>query len=127
MNRFGIPDLGIGIGLRSSHFGEILSRWPALDWFEVLSENYMDTGGRPLWVLDQVAERYPVALHGVSLSVGSTDPLNVDYLRKLKALAARTRARWVSDHLCWTGVLGRNTHDLLPSLRRGDLATRRVP
>jgi uncharacterized protein (UPF0276 family) len=114
MNRFGIPDLGIGIGLRSSHFGEILSRWPALDWFEVLSENYMDTGGRPLWVLDQVAERYPVALHGVSLSVGSTDPLNVDYLRKLKALAARTRARWVSDHLCWTGVLGRNTHDLLP-------------
>jgi uncharacterized protein len=114
MNRFGIPDLGIGIGLRSSHFGEILSRWPALDWFEVLSENYMDTGGRPLWVLDQVAERYPVALHGVSLSVGSTDPLSVEYLRKLKALAARTRARWVSDHLCWTGVLGRNTHDLLP-------------
>jgi hypothetical protein len=114
MNRFGIPDLGIGIGLRASHFGEILSRWPALDWFEVLSENYMDTGGRPLWVLDQVAERYPVAFHGVSLSVGSTDPLNVDYLRKLKALAARTRARWVSDHLCWTGVLGRNTHDLLP-------------
>ncbi len=114
MNRFDIPDLGIGIGLRSSHFGEILSRWPALDWFEVLSENYMDTGGRPLRVLDQVAGRYPVALHGVSLSVGSTDPLNVDYLRKLKALAARTRAGWVSDHLCWTGVLGRNTHDLLP-------------
>jgi uncharacterized protein (UPF0276 family) len=114
MNRFGIPDLGIGIGLRSSHFGEILSRWPALDWFEVLSENYIDTGGRPLWVLDRVAERYPVALHGVSLSVGSTDPLNRDYLRQLKALAARTRARWVSDHLCWTGVLGRNTHDLLP-------------
>jgi uncharacterized protein (UPF0276 family) len=114
MNRFGFPDLGIGIGLRASHFGEILSRWPKLDWFEVLSENYMDTGGRPLWVLDQVAERYPVVLHGVSLSIGSSDPLDREYLRKLKALAERTKARWVSDHLCWTGVLGRNTHDLLP-------------
>jgi len=114
MNRFGLPDLGIGIGLRASHFGEVLSRWPKLDWFEVLSENYMDTGGRPQWVLDQVAQRYPVALHGVSLSVGSTDPLDLGYLRKLKALAERTKARWVSDHLCWTGVLGRNTHDLLP-------------
>jgi uncharacterized protein (UPF0276 family) len=114
MNRFGIPDLGIGVGLRASHFGEILSRWPAVDWFEVLSENYMDTGGRPLWVLDQVAERYPVALHGVSLSIGSTDPLDLGYLRKLKSLARRTKARWISDHLCWTGVLGRNTHDLLP-------------
>jgi uncharacterized protein len=114
VNRFGIPDLGIGIGLRTTHFGEILSHWPALDWFEVLSENYMDTGGRPLRVIDQVAGRYPVALHGVSLSIGSTDPLDREYLRKLKALAARTRARWVSDHLCWTGVLGRNTHDLLP-------------
>jgi hypothetical protein len=114
MNRFGFPDLGIGIGLRASHFGEILARWPKLDWFEVLSENYMDTGGRPQWVLDQVAERYPVALHGVSLSIGSTDPLDREYLRKLKALADRTKARWVSDHLCWTGVVGRNTHDLLP-------------
>ena len=114
MNRFGIPDLGVGIGLRATHFGEILSRWPQLDWFEVLSENYMDTGGRPLWVLDQVAQRYPVAMHGVSLSIGSTDPLDLPYLRKLKALAERTNARWVSDHLCWTGVLGRNTHDLLP-------------
>jgi uncharacterized protein (UPF0276 family) len=74
----------------------------------------MDTGGRPLWVLDQVVERYPVAMHGVSLSIGSTDPLDFDYLRRLKALARRTGARWVSDHLCWTGVLGRNTHDLLP-------------
>ncbi len=114
MNRFGLPDLGLGIGLRTRHFGEILSRWPELDWFEALSENYMDTGGRPLWVLDQVCERYPVALHGVSLSIGSSDPLDLAYLGKLKALAARTRARWVSDHLCWTGVLGRNTHDLLP-------------
>jgi len=114
MNRFGLPDLGIGIGLRTVHFGEILSGRPALDWFEVLSENFMDTGGRPLFVLDQVVERYPVALHGVSLSVGSTDALDRGYLQKLKTLAKRTRARWVSDHLCWTGVLGRNTHDLLP-------------
>src|SRR6188768_333245 len=110
MNRFGLPDLGI----RTVHFGEILSGKPALDWFEVLSENFMDTGGRPLFVLDQVVERYPVALHGVSLSVGSTDPLDRGYLQKLKALARRTRARWVSDHLCWTGVLSRNSHDLLP-------------
>jgi uncharacterized protein (UPF0276 family) len=114
MNRFGLADLGIGIGLRTTHFGEILASAPAVDWFEVLSENYMDTGGRPLHVLDRVVERYPVALHGVSLSVGSTDPLDRAYLRKLKALAERTRAHWVSDHLCWTGVLGRNTHDLLP-------------
>jgi uncharacterized protein (UPF0276 family) len=114
MNRFGLVDLGIGIGLRTTHFGEILASAPAVDWFEVLSENFLDTGGRPLHVLDRVAERYPVALHGVSLSIGSTDPLDRAYLRKLKALAERTRARWVSDHLCWTGVLGRNTHDLLP-------------
>jgi uncharacterized protein (UPF0276 family) len=114
MNRFGIDDLGVGIGLRPVHFGPILSGSPEIDWFEVLSENYLDTGGRPLYMLDQVVERYPVALHGVSLSVGSTDPLDREYIRKLKALASRTRAGWVSDHLCWTGVLGRNTHDLLP-------------
>jgi uncharacterized protein (UPF0276 family) len=114
MNRWNLPDLGIGVGLRTVHFGHILSRRPAVDWFEVLSENFMDTGGHPLWVLDQVAERYPIALHGVSMSIGGTDPLNRDYLRKLKALADRTRAHWVSDHLCWTGVAGRNVHDLLP-------------
>jgi uncharacterized protein (UPF0276 family) len=113
-NRWGLPDLGIGIGLRTVHFAHILAQRPAVDWFEVLSENFMDTGGRPLHVLDQITERYPVALHGVSMSIGSTDPLDREYLRKLKALAARTRARWVSDHLCWTGVMGRNVHDLLP-------------
>jgi hypothetical protein len=96
------------------HFGHILERRPGVDWFEVLSENFMDTAGRARWVLDQVAERYPVALHGVSLSIGGTDPLDLEYLRKLKTLAARTRAHWVSDHLCWTGVSGRNVHDLLP-------------
>lgn len=113
-NRWGLPDLGIGIGLRTVHYPHILETWPSVDFFEVLSENYMDTGGRPLWVLDQVAERYPIVLHGVSMNIGSADPLDREHLSKLKALAARTRARWLSDHLCWTGVAGRNTHDLLP-------------
>ena len=113
-DRWGFPDLGFGIGLRTVHFPHILAERPEVDWFEILSENYMDTGGRPLWVLDQVAARYPVVLHGVSMSVGSTDPIDFEYLRKLKALAARTGARWISDHLCWTGVSGINTHDLLP-------------
>lgn len=113
-DKWGFPDLGFGVGLRSVHFGHILSQEPEVDWFEILSENYMDTGGRPLYVLDQVAERYPVVLHGVSMSVGSTDPIDFGYLRKLKDLARRTGARWVSDHLCWTGVSGLNVHDLLP-------------
>lgn len=113
-NRWNLPDLGIGIGLRTVHFPHILSQKPRIDWFEVLSENFMDSGGRPLWVVDQIAERYPVVLHGVSLSIGGSDPLDFEYLKKLKALAARTRARWVSDHLCWTGIMGRNVHDLLP-------------
>jgi uncharacterized protein len=114
MNRWNLPDLGIGIGLRTVHFPHILAEKPVIDWFEVLSENFLDTGGRPMYVLDQVAERYPVALHGVSMSIGSTDPLDTAYLHKLKALAQRCRAHWISDHLCWTGVQGLNTHDLLP-------------
>ncbi len=113
-NRWNLPDLGFGAGLRTVHFQHILAEWPAVDWFEILSENFLDTGGRPAYVLDLTAERYPVAMHGVSLSVGSTDPVNFEYLRKLKALAGRTKARWISDHLCWTGVAGINTHDLLP-------------
>jgi hypothetical protein len=113
-NRWELPDLGFGIGLRTVHFPHILAEWPEMDWFEILSENFMDTGGRPAYVLDQVAERYPVVMHGVSMSVGSTDPIDFGYLGKLKALARRTRARWISDHLCWTGVSGKNTHDLLP-------------
>ncbi len=113
-NRWGFADLGVGIGLRTVHYGEILGGRPDVDWFEVLSENYMDTCGRPLWVLEQVAESYPVVLHGVSLGIGNTDPINREHLAKLKSLALRTRAHWVSDHLCWTGILGRNTHDLLP-------------
>jgi uncharacterized protein (UPF0276 family) len=113
-NRWSFPDLGVGVGLRTVHYAHILDEKPAVDFFEILSENYLDTGGRPLWVLEQVAERYPIVMHGVSMSIGSADPLDRQYLSKLKALADRTRARWVSDHLCWTGVSGRNTHDLLP-------------
>jgi uncharacterized protein (UPF0276 family) len=113
-NRWGFPDLGLGVGLRTVHYPHILETKPDVDFFEILSENYMDTGGRPSFVLDQVAERYPIVMHGVSLSIGSVDPLNFDHLAKLKKLATRTKALWVSDHLCWTGVAGRNTHDLLP-------------
>ena len=113
-NRFGFSNLGIGVGLRTTHYREILEHSPAVDWFEVLSENFMQTEGRPLEILDQLAERYPLVMHGVSLSIGSTDPLDWDYLRELKALRRRIGAHWVSDHLCWTGVAGRNTHDLLP-------------
>jgi uncharacterized protein (UPF0276 family) len=110
----GYPNLGLGVGLRTVHFPYILREQPAVDWFEVISENFMDSGGRPRYVLEQVAERYPVVMHGVSLSIGSTDPLDFDYLGKLKRLADAVNARWVSDHICWTGVAGRNTHDLLP-------------
>lgn len=113
-NRWSFPDLGVGVGLRTAHYAHILEKRPEVDFFEVLSENYMDTEGRPLRVLEQVAERYAIVLHGVSMNIGSTDPLDREHLQKLKSLAARTRALWVSDHLCWTGVAGRNTHDLLP-------------
>jgi hypothetical protein len=106
--------LGYGVGLRTTHFSHILAHWPRVDWFEIISENFLDSRGRPRYVLEQIAERYPVVMHGVSLSIGSTDPLDFNYLGKLKSLAAHVRALWISDHLCWTGVAGRNTHDLLP-------------
>jgi len=112
--RFGFENLGVGIGLRTTHYSEILSRFPKVDWFEILSDNYLHTRGRPLEILDRIAERYPLVMHGVSLSIGSTDPLDFDYLRELKILRDRVGARWVSDHLCWTGVAGKNSHDLLP-------------
>jgi uncharacterized protein (UPF0276 family) len=113
-NRWKLPTLGYGIGLRTVHFGEILERRPAIDFFEAITENFLDTGGRPIHVLDRVSERTPVVLHGVSLNIGSSDPLDLDYLRKVKELARRVDAPWVTDHLCWTGVAGRNVHDLLP-------------
>ncbi len=112
--RLGLPDLGIGVGLRTAHYREILDRWPAVGWFELISDNYLETEGRPLDVLDRIAERYPMAMHGVSLGIGSTDPLDMAYVSRLARLRDRVRAAWVSDHLCWTGVQGRNSHDLLP-------------
>lgn len=108
------PYLGFGLGLRSQHFQYILENSPKIDWFEIISENFMDSKGWPRHVINQIAEQYPVVMHGVSMSIGSTDPINFDYLKKLKALAREIKAEWVSDHLCWTGVLGKNTHDLLP-------------
>jgi uncharacterized protein (UPF0276 family) len=114
VNSFGLPNLGIGLGLRTVHYGHILEHEPPVDWFEILSENYMQTRGRPLHFLDRVSERYPIVMHGVSLSIGSTDPLNREYLEELRALRDRTKAKWVTDHLCFTGASGRNTHDLLP-------------
>jgi hypothetical protein len=114
MNPAKPPYLGFGLGLRPQHYREILDGNPPIDWFEVISENYMVPGGQPLAMLDRVAERYPVVMHGVSLSTASTAPLDIDYLNGLKALAKRTNPKWVSDHLCWTGVHGVNLHDLLP-------------
>ena len=109
-----MPNPGLGLGLRSKHFNYILENNPEVDWFEAISENFMDSGGRPRAVLRRIAERYPVVLHGVSLSIGSSDALNVEYLKKLKTLAAEIEPLWISDHLCWTGINGLNTHDLLP-------------
>ena len=108
------PALGFGLGLRVPHYEAILAARPAVDWLEVLTENYLVPGGRPLDYLTRIRERYPLAMHGVSLSIGSSAPLDREYLRQLKALAQRIEPAWISDHLCWTGVAGRNTHDLLP-------------
>jgi uncharacterized protein (UPF0276 family) len=106
--------LGHGIGLRRPHFAEILAQRPKIGWFEVISENFMVPGGNPRRVLREVREHYPVVLHGVSLSIGTTDPLDERYLDELAALAREVEPAWVSDHLCWTGVRGHNAHDLLP-------------
>jgi len=112
--RLGYTNLGLGVGLRTVHFAHILKHAPPVDWFEIISENFIDSRGRPRYVLEQIAERYQVVMHGVSMSIGSTDPLDFGYLGKVKSLAQTIGARWISDHLCWTGVAGRNTHDLLP-------------
>jgi hypothetical protein len=108
------PWLGFGLGLRPTHYETILTESPAVDWFEIISENYLVPGGRPLHYLDRIRERYPMVMHGVSLSIGTQDPLNREYLRQLRALADRIEPAWISDHLCWTGAHGLNAHDLLP-------------
>ena len=111
---FELPYLGHGVGLRNKHFPEVLAGRVRVDWFEAISENFMVRGGRPLRVLDQARALAPVALHGVSLSLGSTDPLRESYLDELVALAARVQPAWISDHLCWGSVGGHYAHDLLP-------------
>ncbi|HEX9802860.1 MAG TPA: DUF692 domain-containing protein [Gammaproteobacteria bacterium] len=109
-----LPPLGYGLGLRRQHYKEVLATQPKVDWFEAISENYMDAGGSPRHYLEAVRERYPVVLHGVSLSIGSVDPLDRQYLQNLRRLIDDIEPAWVSDHLCWTGVDHTNLHDLLP-------------
>lgn len=105
---------GFGLGLRPQHYPAFLADPPELDFLEIISENFMVAGGRPLTTLDALRERYPMVMHGVSMSIGSADGVDLSYLRRLKTLADRVRPTWVSDHLCWTGVHGHNSHDLLP-------------
>lgn len=114
-NRFnGYSDYGVGIGLRIPHYQHIFEKKPVVNWFEIISENFMVDGGRPLHVLDQILERYRVVQHGVSMYFGSVEPLNREHLRRLKTLVKRTKTPWLTDHLCWGSVDGRYSHDLLP-------------
>ena len=114
-NKFnGFTDYGIGVGLRVPHYQHILQEKPVVDWFEIISENFMVDGGRPLEILDSILEQYRVVQHGVSMYFGSADPLNKEHLQKIKRLVKRTNTPWLSDHLCWGSVDGRYTHDLLP-------------
>ncbi len=108
------PFLGYGLGLRKEHYQTVLAEHPAVDWLEVLTENYLVPGGKPLYYLEHIRRDYPMVMHGVSLSIGGSDPLDWGYLTQVKALAARVEPAWVSDHLCWTGVNRTNLHDLLP-------------
>ncbi|WP_437516191.1 MNIO family bufferin maturase [Sorangium sp. So ce1099] len=112
--RLGLPDLGVGVGLRIPHYRHVFEHRPRVDWFEIISENFMVDGGMPIANLERALASYRLVQHGVSLSIGSTDPLDFDYLRRLKALLGKVRSPWVSDHLCWTGAHGVNLHDLLP-------------
>jgi uncharacterized protein (UPF0276 family) len=109
-----VPDLGVGVGLRVPHYKAVLGERPRMDFFEVITENFMVDGGKPLYHLDRVLETYPVILHGVSLDIGGPSAPSKDYLRKLKALVRRVRPAWLSDHFCWTGTHENVVHDLLP-------------
>jgi uncharacterized protein (UPF0276 family) len=108
------PVHGFGLGLRSEHYRDFAAGAQRVDWLEVISENYLVPGGRPLHWLDTIRRDIPMVMHGVSLSIGGTDALDLSYLRSLKTLAARIEPAWISDHLCWTGVDHHNLHDLLP-------------
>lgn len=107
-------DLGFGLGLRCDHYEDIIRQKLPVDWFEILTENYLEPGGKPQYYLEKIRANYPLAMHGVSLSIGSIDPLDMSYLQQVKTLAKRITPAWISDHLCWTGVAGKNMHDLLP-------------
>jgi uncharacterized protein len=114
-NRFNnFTDYGIGIGLRIPHYQHIFEKKPVVDWFEIISENYMVDGGRPLATLERILERYRVVQHGVSMYFGLAEPLNREHLRRLKKLVKRTRTPWLSDRLCWGSADGTYSHDLLP-------------
>lgn len=108
------PFLGFGLGLRTEHYNDVIEQKPDVDWFEIISENYMVPGGKPLANLDAIRADYPMVMHGVSMSIGSTDSLNYEYLKQLNTLIERVEPMWVSDHLCWTAVDHTNSHDLLP-------------
>lgn len=108
------PSPGFGLGLRPDHYPDFLREPQPVDWLEIISENYMVSGGKPLAMLDAIRADYPMVMHGVSLSIGSDEPFDMDYLAALKALERRVEPLWISDHLCWTGINAHNTHDLLP-------------
>ncbi len=113
-SRFGLPDLGVGVGLRIPHYGKMFEQKPPIDWLEIISENFMVEGGRPISNLERALADYRLVQHGVSMSIGSASPLDWDYLGKLKRLVKKTNTPWLSDHFCWTGSDDRNLHDLLP-------------
>jgi uncharacterized protein (UPF0276 family) len=116
-----VPSLGFGLGLRPSHYEDLLhKRLGSVAWLEVLTENYLVPGGKPLHYLARIREHYPLVMHGVSLSVAGNEPLNLDYLHQVRELADSVHAHWISDHLCWTGVDGVNLHDLMPIPFTGD-------
>jgi len=124
-HRLGVPHLGVGVGLRVPHYAHVLEQRPPVDFFEVISENFMVAGGKPLYHLERVLEHYPVIQHGVSLSIGGPDPVDRDYLTRLRALVRRVKPAWLSDHFCWSGAGGAHLHDLLP-LPYCDEAVRRL-
>ena len=108
------PDLGFGLGLRIPYYAHIFEHWPEVDWFEIISENFMDTDGKAKRNIARIREHYPVVMHGIAMSIGTVDPLNSEYLQKLKKLADWLKPAWITDHLCWTGIAHKNSHDLLP-------------